>query len=119
MSVPMRNGQPAQINHRTQTLTASGAIALRSGTVILSHASVIIAATLRAPRPGDELLIVNNSASGTAAHTVTLPAGVTWNGTNRVATLDAPNEAILVRALSATRFYIVANNGSVAFSNPA
>lgn len=116
MSVPMRNGRPAQINHRTQTLTATGAIAIKSGTVILSHASVVIAATLGAPNTGDELLIVNNSSGGTAAHTVTLPSGVTWDGTNRVATLNAPGEALLVRALSPTRFYVVVNNGSVAFS---
>jgi hypothetical protein len=100
-----------------QALTASGAITIDSGTVTLAHASVIIAATLDAPTAGDELLIVNRSASGTAAHTVTLPSGVTWDGTNNTATLDAPNEALFVRALSATRWFIIANLGSVALSN--
>lgn len=109
-------GQPVKAGVTNQTLTASGAITLKSGLVQLNHATVVIAATLAAPTAGDELFIVDNSASGTAAHTVTLPSGVTWDGTNRVATLNAPGEALHVIALSATRFYIVQNNGSVAFS---
>ncbi len=100
-------------------LTETGAIGITSGLVTLAHNTVAIEATLAAPAAGDVLYIVNASASGTAAHKVTLPDGVTWNGTNRVATLDAPGEALLVIALSATRFYVVVNNGSVAFSNPA
>lgn len=99
-----------------QELTASGAITIRNGVVKLNHATVVIAATLPAPEPGDSLLIVDSSASGTAAHTVTCPEGVTWDGTNRIATLNAPNEALRVTALSATRWYIEVNNGSVAFS---
>ncbi len=101
----------------TQKLTASGVIRKRTGSIIsLAHNSTPIAATLAAPAPGDWLLIANDSASGTAAHTVTLPDGVTWDGTNKVATLDAPGEALLVFALSATRFLVVVNIGSVAFS---
>ena len=78
---------------------------------------MIIAATLAAPTVGDDLVIVNTSASGTVAHTVTLPAGVTWDGTNNTATLDAPEEALHVVALTATRWLILANIGSVALSN--
>lgn len=100
-----------------QELTATGAITITNGTVKLNHASTIIEATLPAPTAGDELLIVNSSASGTAAHTVTLPSGVTFDGTNNTATLNAPDEAILIRALLATRWYIIVNNGSVAFSS--
>lgn len=102
-----------EVRDSVQTLTASGAITLNSGLVILSHATVAIAATLDAPTAGDELIIVNNSASGTAAHTVTLPAGVTWDGTNDVATLDAPGEALHVKALSATRWFVLENIGTV------
>jgi hypothetical protein len=101
-----------------QTLTATGAITVgRHGLVQLNHATVIIAATLAAPTAGDDLIIVDNSASGTAAHTVTLPAGVTWDGTNNTATLNAPGEALHVVALSATRWFIMENIGSVALSN--
>lgn len=105
------------IGNSYQELTATGAIRpSRKGVIALNHASVVIAATLAAPVPGDEYYIIDTSASGTAAHTVTLPSGVTWNGTNRVATLDAPNEALHVVATSPTRFFILENIGSVAFS---
>jgi len=100
----------------TQELTATGAVTITSGLLRLNHASTIIAATKAAPAIGDELIIVNTSASGTAAHTVTLPSGVTWDGTNRIATLNAPGEALHVIATSATRFFILENIGSVAFS---
>lgn len=99
-----------------QTLTASGAVLITRGKAFLNHAMVAIDATKSAPTAGDELFIINTSASGTATHTVTLPVGVTWDGTNRIATLDAPGEALHVVAISATRFFILENIGSVAFS---
>jgi hypothetical protein len=101
-----------------QTLTATGAITVgKHGVVQLNHATVIIAATLAAPEAGYDLVIVDNSASGTAAHTVTLPAGVTFDATNNTATLNAPGEALHIVALSATRWFILENIGSVALSN--
>lgn len=104
---------------KTQQLTATGAMNAKTGLLLLSHASVIIAATIPAPSAVGQLLaIVNNSASGTAAHTATLPSGVTWNGTNTIATLNAPDEALLVVATSLTRYFILANLGSVALSGP-
>jgi hypothetical protein len=112
----VRRNEPTQIRQEVQELTASGAIYLRSGQVHLNHASVVIAATLAAPVAGDTLHIINTSASGTAAHTVTLPAGVTWDGTNNTATLNAPGEALYVVAVSATRWFIMTNVGSVALS---
>jgi hypothetical protein len=100
-----------------QELTATGAItAKRHALVMLNHATVIIEATLAAPAAGDEMFIVNSSASGTAAHTVTVGAGVTLDGTNTIATLNAPNEALHLVALSATRWFILENIGSVALS---
>lgn len=107
----------SNLGRQVQALTASGAIDIKSGLVTLAHNSVAIAATLAAPVAGDELFIVNASASGTAAHTVTVAAGVTFDGTNNTATLNAPNEALHIIALSATRWYIVQNNGSVGLSS--
>ena len=104
-------------NNPVQALTATGAITINNGVVFLNHATVVIAATLDAPVAGDELLIVDGSASGTAAHTVTLPAGVTFNVTgNNTATLNAPDESIRIVAQSTTQWRVVANNGSVGFS---
>jgi hypothetical protein len=105
-----------QFRHTVQTLTATGAITITSGLVLLNHASTIIAATLAAPVAGNELYIVDSSASGTAAHTVTLPSGVTFDGTNNTATLNAPGEALHLIALSATRWFILENIGAVALS---
>lgn len=103
---------------QSQILTASGAITVgRFGVVQLNHNTVVIAATLAAPAAGDDLIIVDNSASGTAAHTVTLPAGVTFDGTNNTATLNATGEALHIVALSATRWFILENIGSVALSS--
>jgi hypothetical protein len=100
-----------------QTLTASGAITITNGLVMLNHASVVIAATLAAPVAGNELFIVDSSASGTAAHTVTLPAGVVFDASNNnTATLNAPGEALHLIALSATRWLILENIGSVGLS---
>lgn len=106
-----------EVRNARQTLTISGAITLNSGLVILDHISVIIAATLDAPAIGDELYIVDFAASGTPAHTVTTAAGVTFDGTNNTATLNAPDEALFIIALSATRWFIMVNVGSVALSS--
>jgi hypothetical protein len=103
--------------HSVQELTETGAITINSGVVGLNHASTIIAATLDAPTAGDELYIINTSASGTAAHTVTTAAGVTFDGTNNTATLNAPDEALHIIAVSPTRWFILENIGSVGLSD--
>lgn len=100
------------------TATANGVINPDVSHVNLSHATVAIAATRVAPTAGDVLIIINTSASGTAAHTVTLPTGVTWDGTNRIATLNAPGEALICVADSVTRYRVLVNLGSVGFSSP-
>lgn len=105
-----------QHKHSTQTLAASGAITINSGLAMLAHATIVIEATLDAPAAGDELYIVDTSATGTAAHTVTVPAGVTWDGSHTIATFNAPGEALHVIALSATRWLILENIGEVVLS---
>lgn len=100
-----------------QALTATGAITINSGLVTLAHATVVIAATLDAPVAGDRLIITNTSASGTVAHTVTLGAGVTFvGGSNNTATLDAAGETLEMVAVSATKWLILENIGSVGLS---
>lgn len=106
-----------QHRHSTQTLTASGAITIDSGIVLLNHASTPVAATLDAPVAGDELFIIDSSASGTAGHTVKAAAGVTFDGTNNTATLNAPGEALHIVAISATRWFIMENVNSVGLSS--
>jgi hypothetical protein len=59
--------------------------------------------------------VTNTSASGTAAHTVTITTG-TWNGTNKIATLNSPAESLLVFFDAAGNGTVVVNTGSVALS---
>lgn len=95
------------------------ALALGSVRLELKHNTTPVVITCASiPAAGHLFAIVNTSASGTAAHTVTLPAGVTFaNGTlatDNVATLDAPGEMLLCYVVSATKVGIVMNIGSVA-----
>ena len=100
----------------TQELTVTGAVNATTRVVFLNHVSTIIAATLAAPVAGDILIVVNTSATGVIDHTVTLPTGVTWDGTNRIATLDLLGEALVCIAISATRYVVLVNLGTVTFS---
>ena len=98
--------------------TATAAIGDTVRCIKLNHASVVIAITgpSGVRLAGQTLFITNVSASGTAAHTVTLSAG-TFDGTNNIATLNAPGETLHVWFDSSGAGTIIANVGSVALSN--
>ena len=83
----------------------------------LNHASVVIAITGMHGEDysGQMVCVTDTSASGTAAHTVTLSSG-TWDGTNTIVTLNAAKEAIFVYFDSAGNGTIIENVGSVALS---
>ena len=99
-----------------QVLTASGAVVAGVKSVELNHATVVVAATIADAKAHQGLFVVKDtSASGTAAHTLTLTIG-TFNGTNNVATLNAPNEALVVWFDSSGNGTIVENVGTVALS---
>jgi len=99
--------------------TASAAMGSDSGKVRhieLSSTSVIAMTGINgADYAGQIVSVKDTSASGTAAHTVTLASG-TWNGTNTVVTLNAPDECIVVMFDSAGDGTVLANVGSVALS---
>ena len=110
----------SDVSSYLQEYTATTNIAQKSGEVRcieLNHASVVIAITGMSgvDYAGQIVIVKNTSASGTAAHTVTL-AGGTWNGTNTVVTLNAPAECIAVYFDSAGAGTILENVGSVALS---
>ena len=101
--------------------TASAAMGSDSGKVRcieLNHASTVIAMTkiYGADYAGQIVSVKDTSASGTAAHTVTLASG-TWNGSNTVITLNAPDECIVVMFDSAGDGTVLANVGSVSLSS--
>jgi hypothetical protein len=98
-----------------QELTASGAVDSGVKHLKLNHATVVVAATMVATEHPGLFTVVDTSASGTAAHTVTLTGG-TWNGTNTIATLNAPAEALIVFFDENGLGTIVSNIGSVALS---
>ena len=103
-----------------QEYTVTANIAQNSGKVRcieLNHASVVIAISgmAGADYAGQVVIVKDTSASGTAAHTVTLASG-TWNGTNTIVTLNAPAECIAVYFDSNGAGTILENVGSVALS---
>lgn len=116
------NATAAEINNavdvsaRVQELTASGAVTAGVQSLELNHASVAVASTIAnaANHPG-LFVVKDTSATGTAAHTLTLTVG-TFNGTNNVATLNARDECLIVYFDSAGRGQVIANVGSVALS---
>ncbi len=98
-------------------LTATAAIAATKNIIDLNHATVVIAATIAdmADHAGGLVIITDTSATGTAAHTVTLTSG-TFDGTNNVATLNALGESLVVHVLADGNGRVVTNTGSVALS---
>ena len=99
-----------------QELTASGAVTAGVRSLSLNHATVVVAATIAdAANHAGFFAVTNTSASGTAAHTLTLTAG-TFDGTNNVATLNAPAESLLVFFDDNGDGTIIVNTGSVALS---
>lgn len=95
------------------TATANAAIPVDVGYVKL-NSTTKIEATIAAPTEG-RMLVITQADAGTAGHTVTLTAG-TWDGSSTIATLNAQDETLVVLGISATRFVIVENIGSVALS---
>jgi hypothetical protein len=71
--------------------------------------------TLAAPSPGDQATIrLDSITSGTVV--VTCAAGVTFDGTNEIATFDAAGETLVLAYKSATEWQVVMNIGAVALS---
>lgn len=99
-----------------QELTASGAVTAGVESVELNHATVVVASTIAdaSKHPGI-FHLKDTSASGTAAHTCTITTG-TWDGTNKIATLNAPKECLVVYFDSDGNGTILENVGSVALS---
>ncbi len=103
-------------NLTSQELTATGTLRPGVKSVEVNHATVAILVAIADAKAHQGLfMVVDTSASGTAAHVVTLTAG-TFDGTNNVATLNAPAEALIVWFDSAGAGTIVENVGSVALS---
>ena len=68
------------------------------------------------PRVG-QLFFISQTGNETAATSIKLPTGVTWNGSNRSATFDAAAETLVGFCPSATRCVVVENIGTVGFAD--
>jgi hypothetical protein len=104
----------ADISSYVLELTATAAVPSTVRVLELNHATVVIAATYTVV-PNTLFIVKDTSATGTAAHTLTLSGG-TFNGTNTVATLNARDEALVIWFDSAGRGSVIVNLGSVALS---
>ena len=103
------------VDARTVELTASGAVITGIQSVELNHATVAIEATMNATEHPGLFIVKDTSATGTAAHTLTLTGG-TFNGTATVATLNARDEMLVVYFDSTGRGQVIVNVGAVALS---
>ena len=81
--------------------------------LVLNGAAAAVAVTIAAPAAG-QLLIIHCS-DGTQDCTVTLTAG-TFDGTNKIATFEVTGDTLILYGLSATRYLIINDIGSVALS---
>ena len=114
-------GDPKAYKPGVKTITqgAAGTIDLSKVTedvvFISMTASGATAFNIINPQPGMTIIIEQNS-TGVNNHAATF-TGVTLNvAGNNIATTNADDEAIVVFMVSATRGFIVANNGGVALS---
>lgn len=115
-ATPAELNNAADVSARVLELTASGAVPAGVQSLELNHASVVIAATIATSVGHPGLFVIKDtSATGTAAHTVTLTVG-TFNGTATVATLNARDEMLVVYFDSAGRGQVIVNVGAVALS---
>jgi hypothetical protein len=106
---------PSGLVFAPATVTESGVLPTASF-VYLDSADAALAMTFE-PVAG-RLLVITQKDIGTEGHTCTLGPG-TYDGTNEIATFNAPGETLVLMGLSGTRFAIILNLGSVALSHAA
>ena len=95
-------------------LTASQSFVKRPTSFMHLNNTTKIEIVIDAPKVG-WLLVISQKDAGTAGHTVTLTAG-DYDGSNAIATFNAAEETLVLLGVSATRFVILENIGSVALS---
>lgn len=89
---------------------------LTNGLTLITGGTGIADLTLGAPKVGARVIIrINTLTSGNVV--ITTASGVTFNGTNNTATLDAVNEALELVYKSPTEYAIALNVGGVALSS--
>jgi hypothetical protein len=107
-----------------ETISGSTTSAVGNGTDLSVGGMSIITSTdgakyydLPAPAAGLDKVIVASAGSTDNTMVVYTASGVTFDGTNNTATFNAADDALVLKARSATRWQILVNNGSVALSS--
>ena len=103
---------------KTPILSTDGTVkgCLTNGLTIIAGGTGIADMTLGAPNVGDRATIrIGSISSGTVV--VTTATGVTLDGTNNTATLNAANEALVLVYAGANTWAIELNVDGVAISN--
>lgn len=91
-----------------QAITASGSHALAPFQAFIFTDTTARALTLTGAPAYGWFLILGAQATATS-HTAQLPAGVTFDGTNNLATLNGADDVLICMATSATRYFILLN----------
>lgn len=101
-----------------ESLTVSGAITVTAkgdDYVALNHSTIIIEATLAAPKR-DTLLVIAQTDSGTVGHTVTLTSGSFNTDGDTILTFNAQDELIVLYGVSDLQYIVLHNVGGVGTS---
>ena len=114
MLLNIKQGQIGGVLRKVVSVSGADNLSLSEGGVLNLTGATAYDVTLMRPRVGAELTVVN---TGSAAITVTLPVGFTWNGTNRRASLPA-NAVLHAIALNDSRMIVIATVGTITYSNP-
>jgi hypothetical protein len=85
------------------------------GCIFLDSSSAALAVTMPADMAVGSTWVITAPAGATHDAVLTLPSGVTWDGTNDAATFDAAGETIIAHLISTTRLW-VANISALTFS---
>lgn len=98
-------------NNDYLVVSANGAL-LTNGFNVVNGGTGLASLTLGAPRPGVKCnVILASITSGSVV--VTLPSGVTFDGTNNTATFDTVNDKLVLVYNTNTQWQVVYNSGVV------
>ena len=97
--------------------TATGAIALPAGVASMNTTAGAMAMTLANPGAAGVMLVITLAVRGGSNNAVvTTATAAGFDGTNNTATFDAAAETLVLISITATRWAIVENIGSVGLS---
>lgn len=99
-----------------ETATTVASTALRPTGITNLTSTAAIAHTMQAPFPGAVKYIFKSGGTTTITTVNSGSSLITFDGTNDDLDFDAAGEAVLLVGLSATRWAIIVNTGSVALS---